>query len=193
MLRKHGLDDKTIQILEEQEIVTIAAVQGLSEDDLKDLGLPVGQRALLRELVKKLHASFDDIPHSHQSSENENEEPNDNKHNDGVEMNEKQFWCIFKCLGGISAVGIGGILALIGLVTYGLPVIGFGAAGIVAGSLAAKIMALYGGAVASGSVVSVLQSVAMAGIGWKAILGAFFGSAAVMTAVKKTCSHCMDL
>ncbi|KAK3612102.1 hypothetical protein CHS0354_031171 [Potamilus streckersoni] len=108
------------------------------------------------------------------------------------EMSEKQFWCIFKCLGGISAVGIGGILALIGLVTFGLPAIGFGAAGIVAGTLAAKIMGLYGGAVATGSVVSVLQSVAAAGIGWKAILGAFFGSAAVMTAVEKTCSHCMD-
>ena len=54
-------------------------------------------------------------------------------------MTEGTFWCLFKCLGGIGAVGLGGILALVGLV-YALPVAGFTAAGITAGSLAAKIV-----------------------------------------------------
>ncbi|KAL3886838.1 hypothetical protein ACJMK2_026803 [Sinanodonta woodiana] len=166
---------------------------------MRDLRLPIGQKVLLRELVLKLRASSGDVRHERDDDDTtekmvkgQDKSTIKKDAGDEKEISQKQFWCIFKCLGGISAVGIGGILALIGLVTFGLPVIGFGAAGIVAGSLAAKIMALYGGTVAAGSVVSVLQSVAAVGIGWKAILGAFFGPAAVMTAIKKTCSHCMD-
>ncbi|KAL3886833.1 hypothetical protein ACJMK2_026801 [Sinanodonta woodiana] len=162
---------------------------------MKDLGLPIGQKVLLRELVIKLRASSGDVRHERddeattdQMVKGQDDSTKNDDTDDEMEISEEQFWCVFKCLGGISAVGICGILTLIGLVTFGLPVIGFGATG----SLAAKIMALYGGNVAAGSVVSVLQSVAAVGIGWKAILGAFFGSAAVMTAIKQTFSHCMD-
>ncbi|KAL3886835.1 hypothetical protein ACJMK2_026800 [Sinanodonta woodiana] len=195
VLRKHKLDDDTIKILRKQKVNDIAAVRSLTESDVRDLGLPIGQKVLLRELVIKLRASSGEMRHedtTEQMGKGQDKSTRNADTGDEKEISEEQFWCIFRCLGGISAVGIGGILALIGLVTYGLPLIGFGAAGIVAGSLAAKIMALYGGTMTAGSVVSVLQSVAAVGISWKAILGAFFGSAAVMTAIKKTCSHCMD-
>ncbi|KAL3886834.1 hypothetical protein ACJMK2_026799 [Sinanodonta woodiana] len=180
VLRKHKLDDDTIKILREQKVNDIAAVISLTESDVRDLGLPIGQKVLLRELVIKLRASSGDVRHedtTEQIGKGQDKSTRNDDTGDEKEISEEQFWCIFKCLGGISAVGIGGILALIGLVTYGLPLIGFGAVGNV---------------VAAGSVVSVLQSVAAVGIGWKVILGAFFGSAAVMTAIKQTCSHCMD-
>ena len=76
-------------------------------------------------------------------------------------MTEGTFWCLFKCLGGIGAVGLGGILALVGLV-YALPVAGFTAAGITAGSLAVKIMSLYGGYVPAGSLFATFQSLGAA-------------------------------
>ena len=107
-------------------------------------------------------------------------------------MNEDNFWCLFKCLGGIGAVGMGGILALIALVKLALPVAGFCTVGITAGSLAAKLMALYGAKVSAGSLVAILQSVGAAGIGWNAILSALFGGSAVMAAVQEGCSYCLD-
>ncbi|KAG0380332.1 hypothetical protein BGX24_008898 [Mortierella sp. AD032] len=61
---------------------------------------------------------------------------------------------------------------------------GFGAGGIVAGSWAASIMASYGGAVASGSVCAVLQSVGVVGLSTSGtILAAVAGGTAtkVMT------------
>lgn len=50
------------------------------------------------------------------------------------------------------------------LVTAIVGALGFGAAGIVAGSPAAAIMASYGGAVTAGSVCAILQSIGAAGL-----------------------------
>ena len=103
-------------------------------------------------------------------------------------MTEGTFWCLFKCLGGWSAVGLTGILALVGLI-YALPAAGFTAAGITAGSLAAKIMSLYGGYVPAGSLFATFQSLGAAGLSWKAILTALFGNGKVMAAMT-TCAYC---
>ena len=114
------------------------------------------------------------------------------KHTDN--MDEGTFWCLFKCLGGIGAVGLGGILALVTAV-LALPIIGFTAIGIKAGSLAAWIMSLYGGNVTAGSLVAILQSAGAAGLSWKAILTALFGSDKVMAAVSGGyyyCSYCYN-
>ena len=178
-LRSQGLDEPSIRILEQNGIENIRTIAALSEEDLKDLPLNVGQRSLLRHLVTLLKEEAGDGGNRNPENKLEN-------------MDENTFWCLFKCLGGISAVGIGGILALVGLVTYGLPVIGFTAAGVAAGSLAASIMGLYGGAVGAGSVVAVLQSVAAAGLGWGTILTTFFGTSVVYTAIEGACSHCFD-
>jgi len=63
-----------------------------------------------------------------------------------------------------AAVGAG-----IGAAVFGAPVAlaaaGFTTAGITGGSIAAWMMSLYGGAVLSGSVVAVLQSIGAAGMG----------------------------
>lgn len=99
----------------------------------------------------------------------------------------------FRCFGDIGAVGLGGILALVGLVTYGVPAVGFTAAGITAGSLAAKLMSLYGGNVAVGSIVAILQSVGAVGVSWSTILNMLFGTSAVTAAAKGGCSHCLKM
>ena len=178
-LKSQGLDEPSIRILEQNGIENIRTIAALSEEDLKDLPLNVGQRSLLRRFVRQLN---EEAGYSGNTALERKLE----------KMDEKDFWCIFKCLGGIGAVGIGGILALVGLVTYGLPVIGFTAAGVAAGSLAASIMSLYGGAVGAGSVVAILQSVAAAGLGWGTILTTFFGTSVVYTAIEGSCSHCFD-
>ncbi|WAR14136.1 IFI6-like protein, partial [Mya arenaria] len=97
----------------------------------------------------------------------------------GHEYTEDQFSCIFWCVGGPAAIGIGGVLALIGLVTFGLPALGFTAAGIMAKSIAASLMAWWGGAVPAGGIIATLQSIAVLGIGYKAILGSFLTTAAI--------------
>ena len=153
-LRGLGLDETSIQILVQNGIENTRTIAALSEEDLKDLPLNVGQRSLLRRFVRLLN---EEAGYSGNTAVERKLEKKD----------EKDFWCIFKCLGGISAVGIGGIMALAGLVTYGLPDIRFTAAGVVAGSYVASIMSLYVGAVGKGSVVAVLQSVAAKGIGNK--------------------------
>ncbi|CAG8460747.1 22573_t:CDS:2 [Cetraspora pellucida] len=64
----------------------------------------------------------------------------------------------------ISALTIGGVV-LAPIVFVGLvQVIGFGSGGIVAGSFAAWMMSLQGGATAAGSLVAILQSIGAAGI-----------------------------
>ena len=170
-LRQHGLSESTIRVLEYNGIVDLQTLRALTEKDITDLGLDIGQRSRLRSLRDKL-----------EKEENENIE----------NMSEETFWCLFKCLGGIGAVGLGGILALAGLVAVALPAIGFTAIGITAGSLAASIMSLYGGAVGAGSLVAILQSVAAAGLGWGTILTTFFGTSTVYAAAKGACSHCFS-
>ncbi|WAR14170.1 hypothetical protein MAR_004275 [Mya arenaria] len=100
----------------------------------------------------------------------------------GVEYTDAQFKCIFWCIGGPAAIGIGGVLALISLVTIGLPALGFGAAGIVANNIAATIMAWWAGAVPAGGIIAI-------GIGYKAILGTFLSAAAISRAAMD-CNCC---
>lgn len=54
---------------------------------------------------------------------------------------------------------------VIGGITFGLPLLGFGSLGVTAGSLAAWFHSTFlGGYIASGSVFAVLQSIGMAGV-----------------------------
>ena len=106
-------------------------------------------------------------------------------------MNEETFWCLFKCLGGIGAAALGGVLGLVAAV-YALAAAGFAVPGIVAGSLAAKIMSLYGGSVAAGSWFALFQSLGAAGLSWNSILTALFGSAKYMVTYSGGCSYCFN-
>ncbi|XP_052821169.1 uncharacterized protein LOC128246774 isoform X1 [Mya arenaria] len=107
----------------------------------------------------------------------------------GHEYTDAQFSCIFWCLGGPAAIGFTGVLALIGLVTFGLPALGFGAAGIMANFNAAPLMGLWGVAVPVGGIIATLQSIAVLGIGYKAILATLFSAAAISRAAMD-CNCC---
>ncbi|CAG8481206.1 6633_t:CDS:1 [Funneliformis caledonium] len=72
-----------------------------------------------------------------------------------------------------------GPLAVTGLVAA----LGFGEAGIAAGSIAAWMMSLQGGTVAAGSLVATLQSVGAAGLGIGGFLAASTGGAAIAQAI----------
>jgi len=71
---------------------------------------------------------------------------------------------IFSAMKAAIACGIGSVAMLI-FVNAMLPVLGFTANGIVAGSLAAWFMSTYGGFIAQGSLVSILQSAGVIGFG----------------------------
>ncbi|XP_052819985.1 uncharacterized protein LOC128245798 [Mya arenaria] len=101
----------------------------------------------------------------------------------GHEYTKDQFRCIFWCLGGPAAVGFTGVLALIALVTFGPPALGFGAAGIMANFNAAPFMGLLGG------IIATMQSVAVLGIGYQAILATLFSAAAISRAAMD-CNCC---
>jgi len=72
-----------------------------------------------------------------------------------------------------------GPFAVTGLVAA----LGFGEAGIAAGSIAAWMMSLQGGTVAAGSLVATLQSVGAAGLGIGGLLAASTGGAAIAKAI----------
>ena len=171
-MRKRGIQESTIRILEWHGITSTKVLQTLEKDDIKELDICLGQRAALWKLVTDLQSSERDTQHSEH-------------------MSKETFWCLFKCFGGIGAAGLTGILALVAAV-YALPAVGFTAAGVAAGSLAAKIMSLYGGAVAAGSWFALFQSLGAAGLSWKAILTALFGSGKVMAAYSGGCSYCFN-
>ncbi|GBB89202.1 hypothetical protein RclHR1_01590007 [Rhizophagus clarus] len=92
----------------------------------------------------------------------------------------RDIWDSPWVIGAAEAVAIGLVGALVApvilsAIIYGL---GFGAEGIAAGSFGAWFMSLYGGTIARGSIISVLQSTGAAGLG---TLGTFlsgsFGAA----------------
>ncbi|KAK3825377.1 MAG: hypothetical protein J3Q66DRAFT_327609 [Benniella sp.] len=75
---------------------------------------------------------------------------------------DKSFWR--KVALGTGMV-VGGMVAGPLLVTGTVAALGFGAAGIIAGTPAAAIMASYGGAVTAGSACAIMQSIGAAGLG----------------------------
>ncbi|RIB20526.1 hypothetical protein C2G38_2035188 [Gigaspora rosea] len=83
-----------------------------------------------------------------------------------------------KAVIGVSTVGgiILGPIAFIGLVGAA----GFGSTGIAAGSLAAWMMSLQGGATAAGSLVAVLQSIGAAGLGMTGTLATGAAGASIL-------------
>ncbi|XP_064621100.1 interferon alpha-inducible protein 27, mitochondrial-like [Lineus longissimus] len=77
----------------------------------------------------------------------------------------KSFKIPKRCLiAMIIASGVGGLLSLVGVPLL-LGAIGFGAAGVTAGSLAALWQSTMGGTVAAGSLFSILQSIGAVGLG----------------------------
>ncbi|CAG8749797.1 20534_t:CDS:2 [Cetraspora pellucida] len=83
---------------------------------------------------------------------------------------------------------IGGIIFAPTAVVYFVRAIGFGSSGILARSFAAQMMSyLYGGATATGSIVSILQSVGAAGhsfgsmIAWRLAVAFIINTWHVMT------------
>lgn len=222
LLRKHGMAERSIIILRSHGIVDTKVLLALDKDDLKELDLNLGQRVLLWKLVEKVKASEEEERTSQGGSQGKKnpdrprgkssgndrtkqEEMETNRIPDNTvmtvdekldSMTEDHFWCLFWCLGGFAAVGIGGILALIALVKFA-PVVAVGAAGIAATTLiagvVAKLMTLYSGHDATTGVVEgALRSVAELGIHWKMILTTLFNEDVVSKAVEGACAHCFD-
>lgn len=84
-LRKHGLEENSIAILIRNGITSTNFLLALDKDDVKNLDLNIGQHALMWKLMANLKASDGD----------EDEE----------NISRINFWCLFKCLGGIGVVG----------------------------------------------------------------------------------------
>ena len=221
LLRKNGITDDNIRILKRNGIVDTNVLLLLENDDMIGLGFNLGQRKLLWKLVEKLKSSAGEETESKwDSSEKKN---SDRWHGNsggkdeikeilvhtktkempktGVmiahekldNMNEENFRCLFWCLGGFAAVGIGGILALIALVKFA-PFAVAGAAGLaLIATLISSIWSLYYSQNAKPSVTEdVLRSVEALGITWKNILFALFGEEIVIKAVLGMCGHCFD-
>lgn len=83
LLRKHGLKDESINILKEHGVTNTQRLLALIEDDIKELGLNIGERAILRQLIDNLKAS----------SNREKEQRNFKERYEN--MNENSFWCFF--------------------------------------------------------------------------------------------------
>lgn len=90
------------------------------------------------------------------------------------EKNKKNNLEIYTKLfcGAILGAVIGYIMAPF-MIFIGLTLLGFTAIGVVFGSIGAWIMSLYGGTIASGSLVSILQS--MGALGFMNLFGGGFG------------------
>jgi len=111
------------------------------------------------------------------TSEDDNEWSNSKS-----KSNSEDGWCLWKL--GAAVVGGVGALALAPVV---LTVVGFGSAGIAAGSVAAAAQS-YVGVVTAGSTIAALQSAGAAGIGLgaKAAIGGI-GAAAAYHATEDSC------
>ena len=82
-------------------------------------------------------------------------------------------------------VGLVGGTAAVASVPFALSALGFTAAGVTAGSIAAGVQSVvYGGAVASTSAFATLQSVGAAGLGKAATFGLFSAGAGAANYVK---------
>ncbi|GBB91766.1 hypothetical protein RclHR1_19130004 [Rhizophagus clarus] len=88
--------------------------------------------------------------------------------------------------GGLTVAGLlTGIFAGPAIIGGVVGLLGFGEAGIAAGSIAAWMMSLHRGAVAAGSLVAILQSVGAAGIGIGGIIASGVGGSLFAGAVAK--------
>ncbi|KAF9951286.1 hypothetical protein BGZ72_007183 [Mortierella alpina] len=99
---------------------------------------------------------------------------------DAVKDIFKKLPDVFSCVGMVVLWGIGG--ALLGLLVSAalialLMIVGFTPWGIVAGTLAAFMMSLYGGFTPAGSIVAILQCLGATAATWftKGLAGALFG------------------
>lgn len=80
-------------------------------------------------------------------------------------MSDEQYRIPPRCAKAILFAAGGSVIGMVGLSFIALPLVGFGAAGPVAGSLAAWVQSMIGASVPSGSLFALLQSIGMAGIG----------------------------
>ncbi|CAG8651870.1 13936_t:CDS:1, partial [Gigaspora margarita] len=111
----------------------------------------------------------------------------------------KNFIVVHKKIIATSAFAVGG-LVLTPIIVVGLiQAIGFGVGGIAAGSFAAWLMSLNGGATAAGSLVAILQSIGAAGLTAGATIGTgaagatFMGTAGAKLFEEKSDSIMADL
>ena len=61
-LKNNELNEATRSVLKEQDLVVFTALSSLTESDLADLKITVGQRALLRAATKQLHPPTSAVP-----------------------------------------------------------------------------------------------------------------------------------
>ncbi len=109
---------------------------------------------------------------------------------DQSKTGEANTWCL--AAEYVKVVGLGGAVAVVAF-TLCVRALGFTAAGVAAGSIAACIQsAVYGGAVASTSVFAALQSVGAIGMGVAAKLGLFSAGAAVAAYIKNMFFPCVE-
>ena len=95
------------------------------------------------------------------------------------------------CLKDYATAGVVGGLLSLAAAPFVLTWMGFTAAGVAAGSIAAGIQsAVYGGAVTSSSVFAALQSAGAAGLGTKAIVSVFSAGLAAATWIKSWVAPC---
>lgn len=89
-------------------------------------------------------------------------------------------------------LAIGGLLAGPAIVGGLIGAIGFGEAGIAAGSVAAWMMSLHRGTVATGSLVAILQSVGAAGLGIGGVIASGLGGGLFAGAIAKALLNTLD-
>ncbi|XP_020620837.1 interferon alpha-inducible protein 27-like protein 2A [Orbicella faveolata] len=97
------------------------------------------------------------------------------------------------CFKDYATVGIVGGTVALAAAPFALTWMGFTAAGVAAGSVAASIQsAVYGGTVASSSAFAALQSAGAAGLGAKATVGVFSAGLGAAAWIKSWVAPCNE-
>lgn len=163
--RAYCLTDSTIKKLVSQDVNSREVLQSLDKSDVHALGLTIGQKSLLMVLIKKL-------------KEAEAREAAQAKAREVALAQHRSSYSVQRGgnrggdSGGSIFTGavVGGLLGLgaVAAAPFALAGVGFTSAGVALGSVASSMMSsaaiANGGAVAAGSVVSVLQAAGAAGI-----------------------------
>ena len=106
---------------------------------------------------------------------------------DKTKNGQEDEWC-FK---DYATVGIVGGTVAVAAAPFALTWLGFTAAGVAAGSVAAGIQSVvYGGTVASSSAFAALQSAGAAGLGAKAAVSVFSAGVGAATWIKSRVAPC---